>query len=106
MLKGCEENRGRGENWDRTSGVGGEERRRRIKRKIEDIWRGCVAVDIQATNGLCASPTKRETSNAVCRLLLLYSSVQVLARHVHRFAVLIIIRQWSLCMHQSPPLIF
>lgn len=62
MLKGCEENRGRGENWDRMSGVGGEERRRRIKRKIEDIWRGCVAVDIQTTNGLCASPTKRETS--------------------------------------------
>lgn len=106
MLKGCEENRGRGENWDWMSGVGGEERRRRIKRKIEDIWRGCVAVDIQTTNGLCASPTKRETSTRCAGYKLLYSSVQVLARHVHRFAVLITIRQWSLCMHQSPSMIF
>lgn len=52
MLKGCEESRGRcGENKGRTSEVGGEERRRRIKRKVEDIWRCHVAVDIQTTNG-------------------------------------------------------
>lgn len=57
VLKGCEESRGRwrGENRERMSGVGVEERGRRIKRKVEDIW-GCrVAVDIQTTNG-CVPP--------------------------------------------------
>lgn len=37
------------------SGVGVEERRRRIKRKVEDIWRCRVAVDIQTTND-CVPP--------------------------------------------------